>query len=187
MSGNMVSQWEWESGCVGGWGYTVVNVELPLHNLLFFNLMTYYFCVFQWNKPPLPTRPLHVSLRHAFFQPQNVTFILQFIVYCLENLTATALSICLNMHIDLHARHVSHHVGDVWHWQMIFNTVPLCSCPLSICVHLGVFVMSFFLSVAFVYLCCHLFVLIPMSVCFCLCALSSLFVFHPCLFIRWTL
>lgn len=41
----LVYEWEYnesvrmrerECGCVGGWGYTVVNIQVPFHNMFFF-------------------------------------------------------------------------------------------------------------------------------------------------------
>lgn len=93
---------------------------------------------------------------------------------------------------DLHASHVSHKVDDVCYWWVTSNTVPLCSCPMSICVHLYVSLSCIF------FLCIYCLSLLYLStssfMCSshpCLCvpvfgSLSSLFVFHPCLFIRWT-
>lgn len=66
--------------------------------------------------------------------------------------------------ISLHASHASHKTDDVWYGWVIFNTVTLCSCPMSICVHLV------FLSCTFSRVCC-----------FCVSTLSFMYHLYPCL------
>lgn len=125
----------------------------------------------------------YTFLRLIFFHPTNMYYP----VFCLYFTKWHSQNSYVTHFIELHSSHVSRRVNDVWHWRVIFNTVPLCSCPTSICVHLYVSCrVHFSVFVAFV----------PRHFLFssypCLCGFAPVgpclpfFVFHPCLFIRTT-
>lgn len=81
---------------MGGWGYTVVNIELPFHNMFLFYLMTIIVFFNDTNiYHPFP-HTHYIFLLSMWFYIHNILFFFR-LLYNLEKMTAIELNICLHI------------------------------------------------------------------------------------------